>query len=260
MKMNTGKRKLLVMLILTFLLIPIQMGSVQPNYGQSLGTSRPSLSKSDIYDIESQSNSMTSNNFDRKPSQSLQSITSYTDHIPISILNDSAFGSSGYNFNGSGSQNDPYLITNYRIIDSSGILIHVENTTANFVIQDCILDGITEVHTGIYLRNVTAGTISRNVLSNNYHGCYLSAYSSNNVIKNNRMSNTSSTTIILSTSGSNDIFDNEIQSSKGHGIYVGPYSGGNRIFRNTITDIALSGVFFKSDSHYGDAINNTGRY
>jgi parallel beta-helix repeat protein len=209
---------------------------------------------------------------------SISEIADFETHAPIEILNNSAFGPTGYNFPGTGTTNDPYLIDGYNITDSSGTLIHIENTTAHFMIQDCLLDGISKAKTGIYLKNVTLGTIYHNVLHNNNYAIYLVdsetnniidnqiqdcggfafrlvTYSKYNLIKNNWINNTAAIAIALSNSGYNNITDNEIQNSAG-GVDVYPSSGANRIHRNTITDLSSTGIRVKADSS-AEVINNT---
>ncbi|MFX1286644.1 MAG: right-handed parallel beta-helix repeat-containing protein, partial [Promethearchaeota archaeon] len=191
-----------------------------------------------------------------EPQLSINKNTEHQKYNRITILNDSAFGPIGYNFPGTGTANDPYLIEGYNITDSSGTLIHIENTIVCFIIQDCILDGISKAHKGIYLHNVTQGTIFNNVLRNNYQSCYLYDSDYNNTIENNWISNTADVAIGLSNSRNNGVFDNEIQNSH-RGIYVAPYSPYSQIFRNTITDVLSDGVYIGSDSSHSDVINNT---
>ena len=228
------KGKIISLLVLSSLFI------ILPVYNQPV-----------LKEFESEANNIQS----LEPHTAIKGVTGYTIHEPIEILNNSAFGTSGYNFPGGGTVSNPYQITGYNITDSSKPLIYIENTTAYFVIQDCHLDGINKVHDGIYLRNVTLGTISHNILSNVHWSCYLYR-SLNNVIENNRMSNSSDATIVLDRSGGNGVFDNEIQNSAGNGISIGPYSGSTQIFRNTITDIASNGITVGADSQ-ADIINNT---
>jgi parallel beta-helix repeat protein len=201
----------------------------------------------------------------------------YVGHDTFKILNNSAFGPTGYNFPGNGTANDPYMIEAYNITDSSTTLIHIENTTAYFVIQDCLLDGINKIYTGIFLKNVTQGTIYRNVMYNNGHAID-TTYSENNsiidnqiqdsgvfgilftnsiniTIKNNWINHTANTAIYLYISYNSNITDNEIQNSAG-GISVTPYSNSIRIYRNTITDLSSSGIAVGSDSR-ADIRNNT---
>ena len=90
----------------------------------------------------------------------------YDDHGRIEIYNDSAFGASGYGFVGEGNETHPYIIEGLNITSATENLIHIENTTAHFVIQNCMLNETSKSFNGIYLNNVTNGTISNNIIHN----------------------------------------------------------------------------------------------
>ncbi|MFX0114042.1 MAG: hypothetical protein ACFFB3_05810, partial [Candidatus Hodarchaeota archaeon] len=80
-----------------------------------------------------------------------------TAHQPIFIDENADFARLG--FPGDGTQKNPYRIENYIFLDSSATLIYIQDTTAYFIIQNNLLDGITGSYNGIYLSNVTHGTI-----------------------------------------------------------------------------------------------------
>lgn len=205
-------------------------------------------------------------------------ISEYIEKAPIKILNDSAFGIAGYNFPGSGSQNDPYIITNYQITNSSDILIYIENTTVYFDLYDCYLDGLNNDYSGIFLKNVTFGNISSSYITNVYRTIELEYsenitiqsviskstnygfrfhYSHNNTLKNNWISNTANYGIYLYYSGWNTFYQNEIQETGTYGIHVERYSYYNDIIDNTITETTLHGIWLRVESYYTDVINNT---
>ena len=186
-------------------------------------------------------------------SSSVQKITDYIEGTRIEILSNDDFGPSNYNFPGSGAQNDPYVIEGYSIADSSGTLIHIENTTAYFVIQNCILDGINRGHDGIYCKNVSSGIISNNILVNNDVGCLL-VNATNNIIENNMISVSNLAIWFYWNSGNNSVINNRIQNTI-NGISVSPYSN-SRIFDNIITEITSTGIAISSDSS-ADVRNNT---
>ena len=81
----------------------------------------------------------------------------FVDHEPIVILNDTAF--TLYGFEGEGTSESPYIIENLHI-ESFGFLtssIHVESTTAHFIIRNCYLE---HEYTGITLNNVASFTLN----------------------------------------------------------------------------------------------------
>ena len=108
--------------------------------------------------------------------RSILVLTDRTDHVlhdPIRILNDTAFGPDGYNFPGTGTRNDPYLINGYYITDSRTHLIQIENTTKYFKIFNNILNGNeSSQYNCISMINVSHVTIEDNII----HDCLNSIY------------------------------------------------------------------------------------
>ena len=78
----------------------------------------------------------------------------YTESSPITIVSDSNFVD--YGFLGSGTEEDPYVLSNV-IINTTQIAITIMQTTSFFVIQDCI---IYAGYMGISLTNVHNGVIT----------------------------------------------------------------------------------------------------
>jgi hypothetical protein len=78
-------------------------------------------------------------------------------HAPIQIFNDSQFVSQAIaeDWDGDGSEGDPYLIDSYNISsDNPGI--HMQNVTLYFRIQNCHLKSVTGTfNPGILFWNVT---------------------------------------------------------------------------------------------------------
>ena len=102
---------------------------------------------------------------------------SLTPHDPISILCDSDFGPSKYNFPGSGAEKDPYVIMGYRITTTIANGIHISDTTKYFTIRNCYLN---TNYSGIHIKNSgkhepygIATVINNNICNNNFGGIYL---------------------------------------------------------------------------------------
>ncbi|MHA2075069.1 MAG: right-handed parallel beta-helix repeat-containing protein [Candidatus Hodarchaeales archaeon] len=131
----------------------------------------------------------------------------------ISIKNDSAFGPSGYNFPGTGTLEDPYMITGFNITDSSEILIEVDSTSVNYIIRDNYLNGINGNYPVTRFYNTTNGTIEGNIIINGYKGifCYLNVF--NVSIVDNYVNNNSLVGMQISASPDNNITDNYINGS-----------------------------------------------
>jgi parallel beta-helix repeat protein len=176
----------------------------------------------------------------QQPIKSISGVTEYQTRGRIEILNDSAFGPSGYNFPGNGTEIDPYMISGYNITDSSGILIHIEDTSKHFKIENCYLDGNGSFFQCIYLINVNYGTIKSNIICDTLVSSMFSA------------------AIHLNTSHNITLLDNTIFDCD-HGIFLS-YSLENTILNNTIRDNKLSGVdfaIFLNESSKTTIVNNT---
>lgn len=220
--------------------------------------------------VQSSTNSIASES--NQSVNSIKGITAYVERGPIEILNDSAFGPSGYNFTGTGTYNDPYLIENYNITASSVSLIHIENTTKYFKMSNCYLNGLDSAYNMTRLINVTHGTIETNyfchgrsmgisllhctnnsIINNELNyiwstgvGIYL-FYSDNNTCSYNTIHEEMSVGIWLEFSHFNNLSSNSIYDVSAYGFTI-IESNNNTYLYNTIRDHPLSG-FFMQDSN-----------
>ncbi|MFX0087605.1 MAG: right-handed parallel beta-helix repeat-containing protein [Candidatus Hodarchaeota archaeon] len=128
----------------------------------------------------------------------------FVPHTPITITQNSDFGPSGYNFTGTGSESDPYLIEGFNITHLTENLIDIQNTSVHFNIKSNWLNGITNINNlwGINLKNVTNGMISDNVILYGWIGIKLEI-TSNITLKYNLMEKQG---IALSTYNSNNTY------------------------------------------------------
>ena len=77
------------------------------------------------------------------------------EHDPIVIWGDEDF--KNYNFNGTGTKNNPYMISNYLINTSTSLTgIYIANTTKHFEIQNCKIDAVDY---GIFIDNAANSTV-----------------------------------------------------------------------------------------------------
>ncbi len=97
---------------------------------------------------------------------------SFTPHESIKILCDSDFGPSKYNFPGSGTEKDPYVITGYKITTTLAGGISISDTTKYFIIRYCY---INTNYSGILIDDVADGTatVLDNICNNSNVGIYL---------------------------------------------------------------------------------------
>lgn len=110
-------------------------------------------------------------------------------HNPILIVGNAGFTPANGVTSGSGTENDPYIIENWIISAGEAHGIEIRNTTAYFVIQNCLIEnGRGKFNAGIYLHNVTNGKVINNTSKKNEYGIYL-RFSNNNIISNNTCKN-----------------------------------------------------------------------
>jgi parallel beta-helix repeat protein len=107
------------------------------------------------------------------------STSGLTPHDPIYINGNDNFTPANGVVGGSGTENDPYIIEGWAISAENVYGIWIENTTAHFVIRNCLVKNSY----GIYLKNVAHGKIENCTLENNFNVRLF--YSDNNIISNN---------------------------------------------------------------------------
>jgi parallel beta-helix repeat protein len=130
---------------------------------------------------------------------------------------------------GSGAAGEPYVI-GYWVIDASASHgIKIRDTTAYFVIRNCLVENGRDSHYGIYLRDVINGRIANNTCFNNTYGIRLRD-SSNNTLTNNTCKN-NYVGIILSFSD-NNIVDSNICENNNDGIVASGTAKNNTIHHN----------------------------
>ncbi len=190
-KTNTRRSiKILILLILInmFLLLhssTTQEGSVHPERPLRLSVSSPTV----------------------------QSTLSYAPHDPIEVSNDIELAAVAVN--GSGKENDPYVLEGWNITapDSDGI--SVIGTTAHFMIQNCLVEAGS---IGIYIANIASRTVNifNNSIQNSFIGILL--HNSGNTILSSNIIQNNTRGIVLRDSG-NSILSNNTFLECGLGFY-----------------------------------------
>ena len=172
-----------------------------------------------------------------------------TPHAPIYINGNGGFTSPDpVNGGGSGTLGDPYIIENYIIDASSNRGIFIRNTTAYFVVRNCMVENGGSSYRGIYLFDVVNGRVENNTCENNWRGIYLN-YSYNNLVSNNLVENNNSAGIDLYYSDNNTL-ENNTCGNNSAGIYL-YYSGNNTMTNNTCKNDIWYGInlFYNSDNN-----------
>ena len=130
---------------------------------------------------------------------------------PIEILSDEDFVKYDYIL-GNGTFEDPYIIESRKIIDDTSVYgVHVENTTAFFVIRNCIIDVYRH---GIYLEDNTpyTATIEYNEITVISYGGVQLRYTSGVLIRNNFISDCF-LGLYIDSSDFIEVYDNEIENT-----------------------------------------------
>jgi len=177
-------------------------------------------------------------------------------HAPIHISGNDDFASQAANesWPGDGTEQNPYIIAGYEIDANGGTYcIWIENTDVWFIVRDCKVWNATNTAsepygTGIYLYNVSHGTLANNNCSgNSKYGIYLGSSSNNTLTNNICFANSWSggislaSGIFLASSNSNHIRNNNCSSNSDNGIYL-EYSSNNKIMNNTCSQNSHSGI------------------
>ncbi|MFX1282924.1 MAG: right-handed parallel beta-helix repeat-containing protein [Promethearchaeota archaeon] len=184
------------------------------------------------------------NNSDLHP-RTTPDFFSFIDHDPIYIDDNEDFVTLG--FEGKGTKDNPYIIEGCSI-NSSETLIEIWHTNVHFKIQKNWLNGITKFFNGIYLYNVTHGTIVNNIILNCSAGIY-QEYSKENNLINNHIIN-SNTGMVHTSTSANLIEGNRVHDCTQTGIYL---------FNTNYTIISYNAIFNNSNAgiHLASCNNNT---
>ena len=155
-----------------------------------------------------------------------------TSHAPISINGDNQFDNThGVDGGGNGTADNPYIIENWSISAGTAQGIVIRNTTAYFVIRNCLVENGGGTYDGIYFENVRNGKIDGVKSENNYIG--INIYCSSNIIIENSTTLNNPIGISFSDSLSNVVENCTVSNNSSQGIHLGD-SPGNTIANSTI--------------------------
>ncbi|MEM4292862.1 MAG: right-handed parallel beta-helix repeat-containing protein [Thermoplasmata archaeon] len=150
----------------------------------------------------------------------------FVPHGPIYISSDAEFNASNGVSGGSGTQADPYIITNLEIDARGGSYgIYIEFTSAHFKIINCKIYNATRgtgapYGCGIALNSVTNGTVeSCRVSENRYSGIWV-RNSYNVVLRGNLISNNTQNGITVANSPGVIVENNSLLANRDAGILL----------------------------------------
>ena len=184
---------------------------------------------------------------DNTGEHALSYVFTYPYHDPIYINSNAGFTAVNGVVKGIGTQNNPYIIENWSINASTIHGIHIENTTAYFIIKNChIYDGGSNYKNGIYLYNVSNGTVDNVVCDNAYRGIHIQC-SSDNTVENSLCYNNEGDGIKIYSSSNNQITNCVLHGNSCYGMGVF-HSSNNTITKCMIYDTIAYGIFLYNSS------------
>jgi len=172
----------------------------------------------------------------------------------ISITDNSGF----IGYPGSGTPIDPYRIENFTISAALAHGISIQDTDAYFVIKNCTVYDGGSSYDGIYLENVTHGSVENCTVYNNTWGIGLSSSCYNNTLTGNTAYNNTAG-IFLSYSCSNNTLTSNTAYNNTYGIFLSS-SSSNTLTVNTAYNNTYGIVLSSSSSNtltVNTAYNNT---
>ncbi|MFX0171213.1 MAG: NosD domain-containing protein [Candidatus Hodarchaeota archaeon] len=174
---------------------------------------------------------------------------------PITITNDDELAAVANS--GTGTANDPYIIADWNITDSTTHGISITGTTKHFRVENCWIESSVEYGScGIYVNNVSAGTttIINNTCNNNIYGIFLWD-SGSSTVTNNTCNNNDGCGIAVSSSGSSTVTNNTCNSNTGSGIFL-DRSGFSIVANNTFFNDGLQVRLYSKEELFSYTVEN----
>ncbi|MDF1539154.1 MAG: right-handed parallel beta-helix repeat-containing protein [Candidatus Thorarchaeota archaeon] len=182
---------------------------------------------------------------------------SYVNHDFIAILGNEDFfqQASLENWDGSGTSEDPIIISGYRI-QMARHLLRVVNTDLHFVFENNYLDGVDGTWCGLYLANATNGVIRNTIVVNSAISFHMINIHNCTMVDNILYDNYNEGVVLELVCTGNTIANNHIYNNHKSGILLDFGNENNIVANNTIHDNGGSGVEFWPDSAEYSAKDN----
>ncbi|MBU2565624.1 MAG: right-handed parallel beta-helix repeat-containing protein, partial [Candidatus Thermoplasmatota archaeon] len=188
---------------------------------------------------------------------------SYTSHDPIYINGNDNFTDANGVVSGLGTQGNPYIIEGWDINANTTDGIYIENTNVYFIIRNCVVHdgwiGWGDAHYGgdsyygIYLSDVSNGTIDNVTSYNNWKSINVISHSNNNTISNCDVHNNRYGIQLWSSSNNN--LTNCYVYNNSYGIHL-RYSSNNNLTNCAVYNYNHSGDGISLDSSSNNQITN----
>ena len=194
---------------------------------------------------------------------SAQDTSSFFPHNPIQIYSDSNFTFENGVTNGDGSIENPWIIENLSITNTSYVYanggvgyycIFIQDTSDYFIIRNCYISSLYSI-SGLHLYNVSNCIIENNIIENNTNRGITISSSENILINNNTVQGHIKAGISLTYLSDSIITNNTIQNNQVSGLSLG-YSTDIEISENIIQQNHMYGVTL-SDINSTRICNNT---
>ncbi|TXT54517.1 MAG: hypothetical protein BAJATHORv1_60013 [Candidatus Thorarchaeota archaeon] len=156
-----------------------------------------------------------------------------------------------FNWTGSGTAEDPFIIENYNITNNRH-LFRVVNTDYHFILQNCWLDGIDNSWCGLYLAEVTNAIIRNITVKNAAIGMHMLQLNDSIIESCEIYYNTNMGIALELTCKQNQILNNSIHNNNEGGIWLDWFNSQNIIQGNKIHNNAIAGLRLLEDTY-----NNT---
>jgi parallel beta-helix repeat protein len=158
-------------------------------------------------------------------------LSSYTQHDPIDIRNDTALAY--YAVSGTGNPGSPYILEGWNITTEGGMAIRIMSTTKHFVVRDCWLQGAgSEVVRGLEIHFVASETAVIERVHSEFWGVGIEVASTSKAIVKGCSIRDCGTGLIMTGAINSTVFNNTIFNNSGWGI--GIYSHSTIIANNTL--------------------------
>jgi parallel beta-helix repeat protein len=183
------------------------------------------------------------------------STSAYTPHDPIVINGNADFASqaASESWPGDGTQGDPYIIEGYEINSSAEGCIEIKSTSVHFIIRDSMFwGGYNDATKGIFLDDVSNGTIENCTFNYLGFSIYIESSESNTIADNSVLSSWS-IGIFLDYSHRNELTQNNVTNSE-FGFYLN-YSHENKLNRNNAS-ICIDTGFYLDHSDANNLTDN----
>ncbi|MFW9920941.1 MAG: nitrous oxide reductase family maturation protein NosD [Candidatus Thorarchaeota archaeon] len=176
---------------------------------------------------------------------------SYTDHDFIAILGNADLLSQAAleDWDGTGTSEDPIIITGYRIVDNRH-LFRIVNTDLHFRFEYNLLDGINGDWCGLYLANVTNGVVANNIVQNSAIALHMVQIYNCSLVDNDIHDNYVDGIVLELPCTGNNVTGNHIYDNAECGIILDYGCQDNIVADNEIHDNGDTGIFlwqFSSD-------------